>query len=131
MPRFASYDGTELDYQVLGDGPPLVCLPGGPGRAVDYLGNLGGLDALRTLILLDPRGVGGSADAADAATLRVDRLVRDVDALRMQLGMERMDLLAHSAGAVLATLYAAAHAEHVASLLLITPGLAALGVQAT
>jgi hypothetical protein len=26
MPRFASYDGTEIGYHVRGDGPPLVCL---------------------------------------------------------------------------------------------------------
>lgn len=32
MPAFASYDGTEIGYRVLGDGLPLVCLPGGPGR---------------------------------------------------------------------------------------------------
>ena len=44
MRRFASYDGTELGYRVLGDGPPLVCLPGGPGRATEYLGDLGGLE---------------------------------------------------------------------------------------
>ena len=35
VPSFASYDGTEIGYRVLGDGPPLVCLPGGPGRAAD------------------------------------------------------------------------------------------------
>ena len=71
MRRFASYDGTELGYRVVGEGPPLVCLPGGPGRAVEYLGDLGGLATTRQLILLDPRGVGSSADQADPATFRV------------------------------------------------------------
>lgn len=41
MARFASYDGTQIGYRVLGAGPPLVCLPGGPGRASEYLGDLG------------------------------------------------------------------------------------------
>jgi hypothetical protein len=68
---FASYDGTEIGYRVLGDGPPLVCLPGGPGRAAEYLGDLGGLAASRQLVLLDPRGVGLSADPADPASFRV------------------------------------------------------------
>src|SRR5689334_12577268 len=131
MPVFASYDGTELGYHILGDGPPLVCLPGGPGRAAGYLGDLGGVSASRQLILLDPRGVGLSADPADPATLRVDLLVRDVDALRAHLGLERIDLLAHSAGAVLATLYAAAHPERLSRLILVTPGLAAVGVGPT
>lgn len=131
MRRFTSYDGTELGYRVLGAGPPLVCLPGGPGRAADYLGDLGGLDAARQLVLLDPRGVGRSADPADPTTFRVDRLVEDVESLRVQLGLDRMDLLAHSAGAVLATLYAAAYPARLARLVLVTPGLAAVDVSGT
>lgn len=128
MPSFASYDGTEISYRVLGEGPPLVCLPGGPGRATDYLGDLGGLARTRQLIQVDPRGVGLSADPADPASFRVDRLVNDVEALRVHLGLDQMDLLAHSAGSVLATLYAAAHPDRLSALILITPGLAAVGV---
>jgi pimeloyl-ACP methyl ester carboxylesterase len=131
VPRFASYDGTQIGYRVAGEGPPLVCLPGGPGRAADYLGDLGGLTQSHRLILLDPRGVGSSDDPADAATLRVDRLVSDVEALRAHLGLDRMAVLAHSAGAVLATLYAAAFPERLSHLILVTPGLAALGVNLT
>jgi len=129
MPRFASYDGTEIAYRCAGDGPPLVCLSGGPGRAAEYLGDLGGLSRSRRLVLPDSRGVGSSADPADPATFRVDRLVEDVEALRAHLGLERMDLLAHSAGVILATLYAAAHPARVARLLLIAPGLYSVGVE--
>ena len=102
--------------------------PAGPGRAAEYLGDLGGLSRSRRLILPDSRGVGLSTDPADPVTFRVDRLVEDVDALRAHLGLERMDLLAHSAGAILATLYAAAYPARVSRLLLITPGLHAVGV---
>jgi pimeloyl-ACP methyl ester carboxylesterase len=98
MASFASYDGTEIGYRVLGDGLPLVCLPGGPGRAAEYLGDLGGLDRSRRLVLWDPRGVGESADPADPTTFRVDRLVEDVESLRVHLRLDQMDLLAHSAG---------------------------------
>lgn len=123
MTTFASYDGTEIFYRALGDGAPLVCLPGGPARAGEYLGDLGGLSRHRRLIVPDQRGSGQSADPADPATLRVDRLVEDVEALRAHLGLERMDLLAHSAGAVLATMYAAVHPQRLSRLLLIAPGL--------
>jgi pimeloyl-ACP methyl ester carboxylesterase len=131
MPTFNSYDGTMLSYRVIGDGEPLVCCPGGPGRSVEYLGDLGGLSKSRRLVLLDPRGVGESADPADPASFGVDRLVHDVDALRVHLDLDRMDLLAHSAGSVLATLYAAAQPQRLSRLLLITPGLAATGVDIT
>jgi pimeloyl-ACP methyl ester carboxylesterase len=120
---FASYDGTEIFYREVGDVEPLVCLPGGPARAGVYLGDLGGLSRHRRLFVVDQRGSGESGDPADPATLRVDRLVEDVEALRVHLGLERMDLLAHSAGAVLATMYAAVHPQRLSRLLLITPGL--------
>ena len=128
MARFPSYDATQIAYRALGDGPPLICLPGGPGRSAEYLGDLGGLDKTRRLVLVDPRGVGASADPVDAATFRADRLVNDVEALRAHLGLDLMDLLAHSAGAILATLYAIAHPGRLSRLLLITPGLAMVGV---
>lgn len=131
MARFASYDGTQIGYRVLGAGPPLVCLPGGPGRASKYLGDLGGLSQSRQLILPDTRGTGESADAADPLSYRCDRLVGDVEALRTHLGLDRMDLLGHSAAGNLAILYAAAHPQRVAHLILLTPGLRAVGIEET
>jgi pimeloyl-ACP methyl ester carboxylesterase len=125
---FASYDSTRISYRTAGEGPPLVCVPGGPGRAAEYLGDLGGLDRSRQLILMDLRGTGESGDPADSSTLGVDRLVDDLEALRVHLGLDRTDLLAHSAGAVLATLYAARYPHRLAALILVTPGLAAVGV---
>ena len=33
MPRsVTSYDDTLLAYRLIGEGRPIVCLPGGPGR---------------------------------------------------------------------------------------------------
>jgi len=127
---FASFDGTRLAYRVLGEGAPVMCLPGGPGRSVDYLGDLGGLADSNQLILLDPRGVGASKDPADPTTFRADRLVADVESLRAHLKLDRFRLLAHSAGAVLATLYAARFPERLSRLALITPSLSPLGVDA-
>ncbi|MFC5664320.1 alpha/beta fold hydrolase [Kitasatospora misakiensis] len=128
MEFLTSYDGTTLAFRTVGDGPPLLCLPGGPGRAAEYLGDLGGLAATRTLILPDTRGTGASATPADPATFRVDRLVDDVEALRRHLALDRLDLLGHSAGGGLALLYAAAHPDRLSSLTLVTPSFAAVGL---
>jgi len=70
MPQFASYDGTKIGYRVLGEGAPVVCLPGGPGRASVYFGDLGGLSKSRQLIMPDTRGTGESEDAADPSSYR-------------------------------------------------------------
>lgn len=121
MPTFTTYDGTELAYHLQGEGEPLVCIPGGAMRASTYLGDLGGLAAGRRLILLDLRGTGDSAIPADESTYRVDHQVADVEALRAHLGLERMDLLAHSAGGNLAQLYAAEHPERLRRTVLVTP----------
>lgn len=131
MRTFSAADGTRLAYHVRGEGEPLAVLPGGPMRASAYLGDLGGLTAHRRLDLLDLRGTGGSAVAADPATYRCDRMVGDVEAWRAHLGLDRVDLLAHSAGAALAMLYAARHPHRIRRLLLITPNPSALGLRAT
>ena len=49
--------------------------------------------------MLDVRGTGESAIPADPASYRCDRLVDDVAALQDHLGLDRFDLLGHSAGA--------------------------------
>ncbi|KUN89541.1 alpha/beta hydrolase [Streptomyces bungoensis] len=131
MPAFTAADGTRLAYHLRGAGAPLAVLPGGPMRASACLGDLGGLAEHRRLALLDLRGTGDSAIPADPATYRCDRLVDDVEAWRDHMGLERMDLLAHSAGACLGILYAARHPDRVRRLLLITPNPSALGLRAT
>ncbi len=128
---FSAYDGTRLSYRVFGEGYPLICLPGGPMQDSDYFGELGGLSAHRRLIMVDPRGTGRSATPEDAASYRCDRLVDDVEALREHLGLDRIDLLGHSAGTNLAVLYAARYPVRVGRLALITPSIAAVGIEVT
>lgn len=126
---FASYDGTKIGYRTVGDGTALVCLPGGPGRTCEYLGDLGGLSGSRQLIMPDTRGTGLSETPADPASYRCDRLVEDVESLRGHLRLERMDLLAHSAACTVAILYAASYPQRVGRLTLLTPALVALGIE--
>jgi pimeloyl-ACP methyl ester carboxylesterase len=131
MPSFSAPDGTGLAYHIFGDGIPVVCLPGGPMQDAGYLGELGGLSKHRKLIMLDPRGTGLSAIPDDTASYRCDRLVDDVEALREHLGLDQVDLLGHSAGANLATLYAARYPERVRKLALITPSTQVAAITAT
>jgi pimeloyl-ACP methyl ester carboxylesterase len=95
------------------------------------VGDLGGLDAGRRLIVFHPRGTGDSARPDDLESYRCDRMVEDVEALRQHLGLERLDILGHSAGANLAELYAAAHPDRVRRLVLVTPSLRAVGLAPT
>jgi pimeloyl-ACP methyl ester carboxylesterase len=131
MPVFASHDGLLLSYHADGVGDPLVCLPGGPMRDSAYLGDLGGLSSHRRLIRLDLRGTGSSASPQDEQSNRCDRLAEDVEALRLHLGAEQLSILAHSAGSNLALQYLTRYPDRVRELILVTPSLAAAGLEVT
>jgi proline iminopeptidase len=130
MPTFSAPDGTRLAYRVIGDGDPVVCLPGGPTDS-RYLGDLGGLSTHRRLIVLDLRGTGRSATPHNTSTYRCDHLVDDVEALREHLGLPRVDLLGHSAGTNIAAQYAARYPKQVSKLALIGPSTRAVGIAIT
>ncbi len=127
--QFFTPDGTRLAYHRTGTGAPLVCVPGGPLLSADYLGDLGGLSDHAELILLDHRGSGASGTPTDPATYRCDRVADDVEALRLHLGLERLELLGHSAGANVVYRYAERHPDRVDRLVLVTPSTWAVGVE--
>jgi proline iminopeptidase len=106
---------VKLHTRRRGSGPLLVCHPGGPGFDGTELHDLGGLDATRTLLLVDPRGTGGSPDAE---TYHLDDYVADLDELRDTLAVEQIDLLGFSHGGLVAIAYAIAHPAQVRRLVL-------------
>lgn len=118
MPGFRTADGRLLTSRREGVGPTLVCHPGGPGYSSAYFGNLAGLDRDFELVLLNPRGTGGSDRPADRRAYRIEDYVADLEELRAHLGLERMLLLGHSHGGVVAQAYAAAHPDRVERLVL-------------
>ena len=124
-------DGTRLAVHLTGSGAPLLCLPGGPMLDSGYLRGLGGLAAHRAVARLDLRGTGASGTPTDPASYRCDRQVADVESVRRHLGLDRLDLLAHSAGANLAYAYAAAHPDRVARLVLVAPSVRGLDIEIT
>jgi proline-specific peptidase len=106
---FRTQDGRSLTYRRVGAGPVLVCHPGGPGFSSRYLADLAGLAESRTLVLLDPRGTGGSDPPANARAYETGDYVADVEELRAHLELEQIDLLGHSHGGVVGIGYAAEH----------------------
>jgi pimeloyl-ACP methyl ester carboxylesterase len=119
--RVTARDGAELVVHEVGSGPPLLCVPGGPGRASAYLEALGGLDQTHTLHLLDSRGSGESPLPADRGSLAFTRLPDDVEDVRAGLSLQPADILGHSAGCPVALLHAARYPDAVRRLVLVTP----------
>lgn len=69
-------------------------------------------------MLPDPRGTGGSDRPADARAYEVEDYSNDVEELREHLGLERINLLGHSHGGMVAMDYAARFPDRVEQLVL-------------
>ncbi len=112
-----------LFYRREGTGTPLaVLLHGGPGSNMNGVWpDLQRLANTRTIVMYDQRGGGRSEIITDPARLTATHHVRDLEALRVNLGLRRFALVGESWGSGLAVLYAAAHPEQVERLLLIGP----------
>lgn len=130
MGTFKTFDDVSLAYHgptgPESDTDPLICLPGGPMQASSYLGGL----PLDNVLRLDLRGTGESGEAP-VRTYRADRQVDDVEAFRQHLGLDRLRLLGHSAGATLVLHYAARFPQHVKEIVLVTPSPRPVGIDVT
>jgi pimeloyl-ACP methyl ester carboxylesterase len=115
---FRTADGRALAYRLEGSGPTLVCHPGGPGFSSRYFAGFAGLGETFTLALLNPRGSEGSDRPADPSAYTTEDYVADLEEFRSHLGLERMLLLGHSHGGVVAQAYAAHHSDRVERLVL-------------
>ena len=121
MPYFTANDDVKLWYDLVGEGTPLIVLPGGPGLDLRYMGDIGGLHRHRQLVLLDGRAAGRSQTPGDRSTVSFAKQAHDVEALRVHLGLEQFDLLAHSAGCLTAQEYAAAYSGRIRRAVLVAP----------
>lgn len=119
--RVALPDGESLAVHLLGSGPEVICMPGGPGRASVYLEDLAGLAQTHTLVRVDPRGTGLSPLPESRDSLAFPRLADDLEAVRQARGLATIDLLGHSAGCSVSLVYAARHPERINRLVLLTP----------
>jgi len=110
--------GAELYFREIGSGTPRVALHGGPDFNHSYfLPELDRLAIDSRLVYYDQRGRGRSSHGVRAEDVTIESEVDDLDRLRRHLGVEAMQLLGHSWGAVLAMEYATRHPERVSRLI--------------
>jgi pimeloyl-ACP methyl ester carboxylesterase len=119
LPPLLTGDGLRLAAKSAGSGPVQVLVPNG----AYFLAALAPVWVRHPAVAVDLRNRGGSDPVADTARLARGVLndVDDLEAARTQLGLERMDLVAHSYVGVVAVLYAIAHPGRVRRLVLLSP----------
>jgi proline iminopeptidase len=115
-------NGVPIYYEVSGSGGiPLVVANGGPGFDHTYLHLSSAWDSLaknRRVVFYDQRGTGRSNPVAAGKTFTLKDQLDDLEALRIHLGAEHIDLLGHSWGGFLAMAYASRYSQHISHLLI-------------
>ena len=106
----------------IGTGDPIIIVHGGPG--LDHAYVQPGLNALagrNTLVYYDQRGTGRSEVALDSTSVSFDVFVDDIDMLRQVLEYERVTVLGHSFGALIALEFARRYPDSLDGLILMNP----------
>lgn len=116
---FAHVGGADLYYKIIGSGEPVVILHGGPGLEHTYfLPQFELLAKHYKLIFYDQRASGRSTGVVDSTTMIAKQFIEDLEGLRKALKLEKMNLLGHSWGGLLAMEYAITYPRRVKSLIL-------------
>jgi proline iminopeptidase len=112
---------TSLFVEVIGNGPPLVLMHGGPGGDHWTMLPFRRLADEFTLVFYDHR-CNGRSTGAHVESMTFENLTADADALRERLGFERWAVLGHSFGGHVALEYALRYPDHLSHLVLLNTG---------
>ncbi len=119
-----SFRGHNVWYRIVGEREdpgkaPLLCLHGGPGAPHDSLLPLEALaTSRRRVIFYDQLGCGHSDQPSDPSLWTIELFVEEVARVRDALGLERVHVLGHSWGGMLALEYALTQPAGLDSLIL-------------
>jgi len=108
-------------YKMVGKGEPFIVLHGGPGMYHDELFPFFQKFAKNhKVIFYDQRGNGKSLmENIDSSNFTVELMVEDLEELRKQFGLEKLNIIGHSWGGLLAMYYAVEYPANVNRLILV------------
>ena len=127
--------GINLHHFEVGSGEDVLVVHGGPGAPPLSPWKAAALTPGLRWVFYHQRGCGASTRPIDRltdrnmyrdiqrveGTLGLGAQVADIEGIRRILGREKLVLLGHSYGALIASLYAAEFPEHVRALILVSP----------
>jgi len=116
---YLDINGTSLFFKTMGSGDPIVVLHGGPGfDHRQFLPYIWELAEHHKVILFDQRGTGLSSGPVDSTSISIDTFIADIEGIRKAFDIEKMNLLGHSWGGILAMYYGIHYPENLRSLIL-------------
>lgn len=113
-------DGHQIYIEQCGrpDGVPVLVLHGGPGGGCSPAMRRYFDPEVYRVVLFDQRGCGRSRPHAAVEANTTWHLVKDIEAIRRALGIDRFIVFGGSWGATLALIYAISHPESISQLVL-------------
>ena len=121
----AIVDGVTIRYKIGGQGPGVVLLHGYAQTSHMWMPLMPRLTSSHTVIAPDLRGAGGSARPPDGYDKKT--LAKDIRGLVRQLGHERVQLVGHDIGLMVAYAYAAQYPGEVSKVVLMDAFLPGVG----
>jgi pimeloyl-ACP methyl ester carboxylesterase len=123
--QFADINGVKLHYLIAGKGDPVVLLHGFAETSHMWLPLIAKLAGTHTVIAPDLRGFGGSSTPEDGYTKKA--MAQDIHALLKSLNYDRIRLVGHDIGLMVAYAYAAQYSGEVDRLVLMEAFLPGVG----
>ncbi|MEF9476594.1 alpha/beta hydrolase [Chryseobacterium sp. 1B4] len=114
---FETSDHVKIKYKVSGKGETCIYIPGGPGQGYPSFELMRGnnLEKNIRMIYMDQRGSGASGTSDN---YHLDKMIQDIEELRQHLKLEKVFLLAHSFGGIIAVNYAKKYPQHTKGIIL-------------
>lgn len=117
--KYVTVNGARLWVVTVGEGDPIIFIAGGPGGAHPGLRSFDPLaDAHHQLIYFDAFGRGKSDTAKNVTEYTLDRDIDDIEGLRKALKLDKITVLGHSYGGVVAQGYAIKYPAHLSHVIL-------------
>jgi len=110
--------GAKLWTVSFGTGEPLFFIAGGPGNNHYGLRRFDSLSTANTLVYYDAFGRGKSDTAEVVTEYSLERDIEDLEGLRKVMGFDKINILGHSYGGVVAQGYAIKYPENVSHLII-------------
>jgi proline iminopeptidase len=116
--KYVTVNGAKLYVVIVGKGDPLIIIPGGPGGTHIGYRDFDSLAKDNQIIYFDAFGRGKSDTAKDVKEYSLARDISDIEGLRVALHYDKINVLGHSYGGVVAQGYALQYPSHVSHLIL-------------
>jgi proline iminopeptidase len=115
--KYLAVNGAMLWVETSGKGEPLFLIAGGPGESHVYMHAFDTLKDSFLLVFVDYFGRGKSDTSKDVSEYSIARDVEDVEGIRRALGFEKINVLGHSYGSMVAQSYAIKYGGNVSHLI--------------